>query len=123
MSFADKTLTCRDCGMEFTFTAGEQEFFAQKGFENEPTRCPSCRQARKQERNSGSSDRFGSRDRYGSSYGGGYGSDRGQREMHTTTCSACGREAQVPFVPRGDKPVYCADCFQSQRPARNNSRW
>ena len=124
MSFADKTMTCRDCGEAFTFTSGEQEFYEQKGFTNEPTRCPSCRQARKQSRNSGG-DSYGSRDSYGggSSYGGGYSSDRGQREMHTTTCSSCGKEAQVPFVPRGDKPVYCSDCFQSQRPARNNSRW
>ncbi len=126
MSFADKTLTCRDCGEAFTFTSGEQEFYEQKGFTNEPTRCPSCRQARKQSRNSGG-DSYGSRDSYGggSSYsgGGGYSSDRGQREMHTTTCSSCGKEAQVPFVPRGDKPVYCSDCFQSQRPARSNSRW
>ena len=135
MSFADKTLTCRDCGMAFTFTAGEQDFYAQKGFENEPTRCPSCRQARKQDRNGGGRGSYGSRDSYGSnsygggssygsgSYGGGYSSDRGQREMHTTTCSSCGREAQVPFVPRGDKPVYCSDCFQSQRQERSSSRW
>jgi CxxC-x17-CxxC domain-containing protein len=135
MSFADKTLTCRDCGMAFTFTAGEQDFYAQKGFENEPTRCPSCRQARKQDRNGGGRGSYGSRDSYGSnsygggssygsgSYGGGYSSDRGQREMHTTTCSSCGREAQVPFVPRGDKPVYCSDCFQSQRSERSSSRW
>ncbi|HEY0738922.1 MAG TPA: zinc-ribbon domain containing protein [Herpetosiphonaceae bacterium] len=131
MSFADKTLTCRDCGSQFTFTAGEQEFYAQKGFDNEPTRCQNCRQARKQSRNSGGGG-YSSRDSYGGggggyssrdSYGGGYGSDRGQREMHTTTCSSCGRDAQVPFVPRGDKPVYCSDCFQSQRPARSNSRW
>ena len=134
MSFADKTLTCRDCGMAFTFTAGEQDFYAQKGFENEPTRCPSCRQARKQERNGGGRGGYSSRDSYGSSYGGGnsygsgsygggYSSDRGQREMHTATCSSCGREAQVPFVPRGDKPVYCSDCFQNQRSERSSSRW
>ena len=126
MSFADKTLTCRDCGTAFTFTAGEQEFYDQKGFTNEPTRCSSCRQTRKQSRNGG--DSYGSSSGgYGGGYGsssGGYGSDRGQREMHTTTCSSCGREAQVPFIPRGDKPVYCSDCFQNQRPARNsNARW
>ena len=45
MSYADKTLTCRDCGTQFVFTTGEQEFYAQKGFTNEPTRCPNCRQA------------------------------------------------------------------------------
>jgi CxxC-x17-CxxC domain-containing protein len=127
MSFADKTLTCRDCGTAFTFTSGEQEFYAEKGFQNEPTRCPDCRQARKQGRNSrdsygGDRDSYGGgRDSYGGgrdSYGGGYSSGRGQREMHTTTCSSCGREAQVPFIPSGDKPVYCSDCFQSRRPAR-----
>jgi len=127
MSFADKTLTCRDCGAAFTFTAGEQEFYAQKGFSNEPTRCSNCRQSRKQSRNSGGGggyDSYSSSDRSGgSSFGGGYGSDRGQREMHTTTCSSCGREAQVPFIPSGNKPVYCSDCFQSQRPARRDSRW
>jgi CxxC-x17-CxxC domain-containing protein len=138
MSFADKTLTCRDCGSQFTFTVGEQEFYAQKGFDNEPTRCSNCRQSRKQSRSGGgygSRDSYGggysSRDSYGGGYssrdsyggGGGYGSDRGQRELHTTTCSSCGRDAQVPFVPRGDKPVYCSDCFQSQRPARSGSRW
>lgn len=121
MSFADKTLTCRDCGSAFTFTAGEQEFYAQKGFDNEPTRCSNCRQSRKQNRNSGGYDNYRSRDSYSNS--GSYGYDRQPREMHTTTCSSCGRDAQVPFVPRGDKPVYCSDCFQSQRPARSNSRW
>lgn len=126
MSFADKTLTCRDCGMEFVFTAGEQEFYAQKGFTNEPTRCPACRQQRKQGRSSGGGgyDSYsggGGGERGG--FGGGYSSDRGQREMHTTTCASCGQEAQVPFVPRGDKPVYCSDCFQNQRSARSTSRW
>ncbi len=128
MSFADKTLTCRDCGTEFVFTAGEQEFYSQKGFTNEPTRCPSCRQQRKQGQgrssggySSGGYDNYGGgRDR---DFGGGYGAPRGQREMHTTTCASCGKEAQVPFIPRGDKPVYCSDCFQNQRPARSNSRW
>ena len=129
MSFADKTLACRDCGSDFTFTAGEQEFYAQKGFTNEPTRCPSCRQARKQSR--GSSSSYDRGDSYGSSgynsrprsSSGGYGMERGSRELHTTTCSSCGREAQVPFVPRGDKPVYCRDCFQNQRDSHSSSRW
>jgi CxxC-x17-CxxC domain-containing protein len=137
MSYADKTLTCRDCGMDFVFTAGEQEFYAQKGFTNEPTRCPSCRQARKS--GGGGRDSYGGgRDSYGGgrdSYGGGRdsysggggrggyggGGGGGQREMHTTTCASCGKEAQVPFVPRGDKPVYCSDCFQQQR--RSSPRW
>ena len=128
MSYADKTLTCRDCGTQFVFTAGEQEFYAQKGFTNEPTRCSSCRQARKQSMGR-SSGGYGDRDSYGG--GGGYGrrssggggggrSYGGEREMHTVTCANCGKEAKVPFLPRGDKPVYCDDCFQQQRRA---SRW
>ncbi len=97
----DSTLACRDCGQSFTFTSGEQEFYASRGF-SEPSRCPSCRQARKAERGGG--------DSYGS-YGGG---SRGSREMFTATCSACGKDAQVPFQPSGDKPVYCSDCFQQR---------
>ena len=131
MSYADKTITCRDCGMDFVFTSGEQEFYAQKGFTNEPTRCPSCRQQRKAS-GGGRSGGYGSRDSYGSSssyddgdsYGGGGGRggySSGPREMHSATCASCGKEAQVPFVPRGDKPVYCSDCFQQQR--RSSSRW
>lgn len=106
MSFTDKTLTCADCGTSFIFSADDQAFHQEKGFTNEPRRCQSCRAAKRVERNGGSSY-SGS-----GSYGGGYG---GQREMFSTTCSACGKEAQVPFQPRGDKPVYCSDCFRSQR--------
>ena len=124
MSYADKTITCRDCGTDFVFTAGEQEFYAQKGFTNEPTRCPSCRQQRK----AGGGGRSG-RDSYSSGgYDDSYGSSRGgyssgPREMHSATCASCGKEAQVPFVPRGDKPVYCSDCFQQQRRSSSSSRW
>ena len=107
---ADSTLTCRDCGQAFTFTSGEQDFYAGRGF-SEPTRCPDCRAARKAQREGGSSyDSYGS-----SSYRGGYGSGgRGQREMFSATCSSCGKEAQVPFQPSSDKPVYCSDCFQQR---------
>jgi CxxC-x17-CxxC domain-containing protein len=131
MSYADKTITCRDCGMDFVFTAGEQEFYAQKGFTNEPTRCPACRQARKA--NGGRSGGYGERESYGSrsyddrdSYGNRGGYSRGEREMHSATCASCGKEAQVPFVPRGDKPVYCSDCFRQQRQSsysRASTRW
>jgi CxxC-x17-CxxC domain-containing protein len=103
LSYADRTLTCRDCGQGFTFTVGEQEFFAAKGFENEPSRCPDCRAVRKASRGEG-----------GGSYGGGYSSGgygRQERQMYSATCSTCGQEARVPFQPRGDKPVYCSDCF------------
>lgn len=47
----DKTIVCKDCGEEFVFTEGEQEFYKEKGFENDPVRCAKCRKARKQERN------------------------------------------------------------------------
>jgi CxxC-x17-CxxC domain-containing protein len=126
MSYADKTLACRDCGTDFVFTAGEQEFYAQKGFTNEPTRCPSCRQARKAGARNGGGygrDSYGDSDNYGSSRG--YGSS--SREMHSATCASCGNEAKVPFIPRGDKPVYCSDCFQQQRgnsyASSRSSRW
>lgn len=128
MSYADKTITCRDCGTAFVFTAGEQEFYAQKGFTNEPSRCPSCRQQRKVSGGAGagrSSGGYSSRDSYGNGGGRSGYSSGGAREMHTTTCASCGNEAQVPFVPRGDKPVYCSDCFQQQRRASSGggSRW
>ena len=96
--YTDERLTCIDCGNEFVFTVGEQEFFATKGFQNKPNRCADCRTARKNARQSGGGN------------GGG-----GTREMFSVTCSSCGQAAEVPFQPRGDKPVYCRDCFQTQR--------
>jgi CxxC-x17-CxxC domain-containing protein len=123
MSFADKTLTCRDCGEEFVFTAGEQEFYQEKGFTNEPTRCPNCRRANKARRNTAGGNSYGnSYGNGGGSYGNSYGS-RPERTMHPAVCSACGKETMVPFVPRNDKPVYCSDCFQSQRESRSANRW
>jgi CxxC-x17-CxxC domain-containing protein len=107
VNFVDKTLTCADCGTSFTFSADDQAYHQEKGFTNEPKRCPNCRAARRSDRNSGSS--YG-----GSSYG-------GQREMFTVTCSQCGKDAQVPFQPRGDKPVYCSDCYRSQNSSRGGS--
>jgi CxxC-x17-CxxC domain-containing protein len=95
----DKTLTCRDCGCEFAFTASEQEFFAQKGFTNEPSRCPKCRASRRATRGEGS-------------YSSGGGS---ARQMYPAVCSACGKQTQVPFQPRADRPVYCSDCYATQR--------
>ena len=91
----DQTLRCRECGRDFVFTAGEQEFYASKGLMNTPSRCPECRAARKS-----------------SMSGGSYGGERAPRQMYTATCSSCGGEARVPFQPRGDKPVYCSNCFQ-----------
>lgn len=102
MSYQDRNLTCNDCGAGFVFTSGEQEFHASKGFTNQPGRCPDCRAARKAQRGEGSS------------YGGGGGYGAGSREMFSATCASCGKEARVPFEPRGDKPVYCSDCFRGQ---------
>jgi CxxC-x17-CxxC domain-containing protein len=99
----DKILACADCNQEFVFTASEQAFFAERQF-SEPRRCPSCRAARKLSRGSGGGGGYSS---------GGY--DRGPREMFSATCSNCGREALVPFRPNGSKPVYCSECFTSQR--------
>ncbi len=100
MAFTEKSLQCSDCGKTFTFTVEEQEFYASKGFTNEPKRCPPCRQTRKSERSGGS--------------GSGYGS-RGQRQMYPATCAQCGKQTEVPFQPRGDKPVYCRDCYNKSR--------
>ena len=66
--YEDKTLVCKECGKEFVFTAGEQEFYAEKGFQNEPQRCRDCRQARKN-------------------------ANHPQRELYTAVCAACGKEA------------------------------
>ncbi len=98
MALSDKNLTCRDCGAVFVFTVGEQEFFASRGLENEPGRCPACRGARRNQQGGA---------------GGGYGG--GQREMHPAVCAQCGVDTMVPFRPSGDKPVYCSDCFSSMR--------
>ncbi|GCE12863.1 zinc-ribbon domain containing protein [Tengunoibacter tsumagoiensis] len=113
MSYVDETLYCRDCNQEFTFTAGEQEFYASRGLTNKPARCPSCRAARKQANGQG-----------GGSYNGGgrSGGSREPRQLYTVTCASCGNEAQVPFQPRDDRPVYCSSCFQSQDSGRGNSR-
>ncbi|MFN0072900.1 MAG: zinc-ribbon domain containing protein [Chloroflexota bacterium] len=112
MSFADKTLTCRECGATFPFTSSEQQFFADKGFVNEPSRCADCRASRKATRGYGDYSSGGGGGGGSRGGGGGYGMDR---QMFSATCSSCGKEAQVPFQPRGDKPVYCSDCFRSQR--------
>ena len=120
MSYQTKTLTCVDCGAPFAFTANEQAFYAERGFTNEPKRCPTCRQARKAaggNRGNSYGGDYASTAAGGQSFAAGSGDrgDRGQREMHVVTCSECGGEARVPFLPRGDRPVYCSDCFSQQR--------
>jgi CxxC-x17-CxxC domain-containing protein len=111
----DMTLTCRDCGQAFTFTAGEQDFYASRGF-TEPTRCADCRASRRAERDRGGS--YSS----GGSNGGGYDAPRGPREMFEAVCSSCGNIAQVPFQPSADKPVYCSTCFEQRRGANTAGR-
>lgn len=132
---SDRTVTCRDCGDAFVFTAGEQAFYTERGF-SEPQRCPTCRAARKTQRNGDGGGSGG-----GSSYGGGGGSYGGgsyssggggsgsggyssggssgysnaPRQMFAAVCSGCGKETEVPFQPRMDRPVYCRDCFQERR--------
>jgi len=102
VAYTDKELVCQDCGQTFIHAGEEQEFFASKGY-SEPKRCPSCRRARKQDRPGG---------------GGGGGRDYGERQMHPATCANCGKETEVPFAPRGDRPVYCSDCFRTMRAGR-----
>lgn len=96
MAFQDQTLMCRDCGKEFTWTASEQEFYQQKGFQNAPVRCPACRALKKTRMNDN-------------------GRGGGARQSFEITCSQCGKKDTVPFQPRGDRPVFCRDCFRTQR--------
>jgi CxxC-x17-CxxC domain-containing protein len=121
--FTDRAITCADCGQEFTFTAGEQEFYEQRGFTEPPKRCGSCRAVRKAQRQSSGYGANGGNG--GGSYGGyagaGYSSDAGgygerpQREMFDAECAECGGTARVPFRPTGARPVYCSNCFQTRR--------
>jgi CxxC-x17-CxxC domain-containing protein len=101
VTYEDRSLTCTECGAEFTFSADDQEFHASRGYQD-PKRCPSCRQAR----------------RGGGGYGGGGGGYGGPREMFEAVCASCGGTARVPFQPRQDRPVYCSDCFSKQRSSR-----
>ena len=88
--FEDKTLVCKDCGKEFVWTAGEQEFYASRGFENQPQRCKACRDARKN-------------------------ATRGERQMFDAVCASCGKACKVPFQPLEDRPVYCSECFAKMK--------
>ena len=100
MIYTDRSLTCVQCGADFNFSADDQAFHASRGYQD-PKRCPSCRAERRN--NAGSAG--------GGSFAGGY-NERPRRELYSATCSRCGREARVPFVPREDRPVYCSDCYQ-----------
>ena len=105
MGFEDKSIQCSDCGTTFTFSAGEQEQFASRGYTNEPKRCPPCRATRKQSASESSS--YGNRS-YGSA----------PRQMFPVKCATCGKDTQVPFEPRGDRPVYCLDCYHKTNPVK-----
>lgn len=94
MAFQDQTLTCVDCGKQFVWTASEQEFYAQKGYENAPKRCPECRERRKSEKMS----------------------MRTNRPKYPAVCAQCGKNCEVPFPPKpGGKPVLCDDCWRQSR--------
>jgi len=94
--FEDKTLVCKDCSNEFIFTAGEQEFYSSRGFQNEPLRCKECRDMKKSQfgRNSG---------------------EKRNREMYDAVCAGCGNETKVPFKPHLDKPIYCSECYSNKK--------
>jgi CxxC-x17-CxxC domain-containing protein len=96
----DRNIACAECGEEFVFSADDQQYHSERGY-SDPKRCPSCRAARRSQSGGGG--------------GGGGGGFRSDRPMFTTTCAQCGQEAQVPFEPRGDRPVYCNSCFSQQR--------
>ena len=106
MNFQDKPIQCSDCGTTFTFSVGEQEQFASRGYTNAPKRCPSCRQERKARQN-------------GNSYGNDSHSYRPRREMFPAVCAECGKATQVPFRPSEDRPVYCSDCYNKVRLSRS----
>ena len=90
--YEDEKLICEDCGAEFVFTAGEQEFYAEKGLTNKPKRCPDCRKAKKQQR-------------------------RGKKKMFDTVCAKCGKQTQVPFNPTQGRDVLCKECFDAEKAA------
>jgi CxxC-x17-CxxC domain-containing protein len=112
LSYTDRVIACADCGTQFVFTAGEQDFYAQRGFTEPPKRCAACRSARKAQRNA-----VGGPSMTGGvgTYEGGEHQERRQRQMYPATCAECGRTAMVPFQPTGARPVYCSECFQTRR--------
>lgn len=113
MAYQDKSIVCSDCGATFTFTAGEQESFAQRGYTNEPKRCPTCRASRKQQQGStGGGSNYNSGSRGGGSY------NTAPRQMFPAVCSDCGKACEVPFEPRNGKPVYCRDCYNKLNPRK-----
>ena len=110
MTYVDRTITCVDCGSEFTHSADDQQYYAEKGFSSDPKRCVSCRASRRAARDGDYSVQ---------DYGGPRGYEQrgvSNREYFAVLCSECGNQAQVPFKPRMDRPVYCSDCFRTVKP-------
>ena len=107
MSYEDRSLSCVDCGQSFIFSADDQAYHAEKGYTNEPKRCATCRQTRRDRRPNDGFDSYNS----------------GPREMHSVVCAECGKDATVPFKPRGDRPVYCSDCYSRQGGRSTPSRY
>lgn len=98
--YQDKTLRCRDCEVDFIWTAGEQAFYATKGLMNQPGRCPACRIAARTARETNANR---------------------PREFFPAVCDRCGVQTQVPFLPRNDRPVYCSSCFDLVRMSRGSA--
>jgi CxxC-x17-CxxC domain-containing protein len=111
---ADRALLCRECGSSFTFTSGEQTFYASRGLVHEPTRCPACRANRRGVATNDSPMTDGSYVHYGpfASFGG-----RTPRQMHPAVFAQCSQMTEVPFVPRGERPVLCSECYATSRRA------
>jgi CxxC-x17-CxxC domain-containing protein len=97
--FNDRVLTCVDCHGQFIFTAGEQIFFLDKQFKNDPKRCKPCKAKRAA---------------LGARPGGGPGTNIARTETRTE-CSECHIETTVPFKPTQGRPVLCRQCFQGKR--------
>ena len=117
MAYEDRTLPCQECGQSFVFSAEDQTYHAEKGYTNDPKRCPTCREARRGQRFSRGDS--GGSSSGGSSGGSGYGRPR---QMFPATCAQCGKQTEVPFEPRGTRPVYCSDCYSKQRASSPSSR-
>ncbi len=103
MTYTDKVVTCRDCGQAFEFTADEQREFASVGRFHVPSRCASCREARKKRQEASGSARANL--------------SRSGRRMHPATCADCGISTLVPFEPQSNRPVYCSECYKKHRPS------
>ena len=95
--YNDILLTCVDCSQEFVFSAGEQQFFADKGLKNQPKRCKECKE-KKNERILATSQLY-----------------QRERVEEAVRCALCAIETTVPFKPTQGRPVYCRDCFLKMR--------